>query len=328
VLASWAMADTASAPWTGPAATAVSATNERTIEVRFTAPWLSPFPLADPALAVHRPAAGERWPIGTGAWRPQESGTPLVATPAFGARLPVLMFRRVAAGDDRDALDEGTDVLVARDPAVVAYAATQPELVGLPLPWDRTYVLLQPWRARVETGPLDLPADHRSELEEAVRVEARPATGPFWWDDVRACGRTTAPPASHAQQGAWRVAYHRADRTARDLADRLVAIEARRVRAPGDRPMVSAGLSEGELAGALHAGVGAGFVLALPRAVLDPCAAARQLDRRAPWVAAIAGGPAQVMVPLVETRARLIARRGVGGITMDWDATPHLTPPP
>ena len=41
VLASWAMADTASAPWTGPAATAVSATNERTIEVRFTAPWLS-----------------------------------------------------------------------------------------------------------------------------------------------------------------------------------------------------------------------------------------------------------------------------------------------
>ncbi|MGH7676798.1 MAG: ABC transporter substrate-binding protein [Gemmatimonadales bacterium] len=330
VLASWAAGGSAGpAPWGGPLAEAVTIIDERTLEVRFVGAWDAvPVPLADPGLAVHQPAATSSWPWGTGAWRTEQSSGALVAAPAFGGTLPVLRFR-VTGGDARDALDDGADLLLTRDPAAVAYATRRPELASLPLPWDRTYVLLQPWRARAATGPVDLPDDVRADLEDAVREEARPATRPFWWDDVGACSDGAAPPGETAPPDGDRMAYSAEDRTARDLTGRLVArattwTQAREGVPRGGPRLVSAGLTPAEFARVLRAGTEGTFVLALPRTVLDPCAAVRELVGRAPWLAAAPGGPARAMAALVDTRPSVIVRRGVGRMTVDWDGTPSI----
>lgn len=42
----------------------------------------------------------------------------------------------------RDVLDAGIDLLVTDDPAIVSYATHRHERLTLPLPWDRTYVVL------------------------------------------------------------------------------------------------------------------------------------------------------------------------------------------
>jgi hypothetical protein len=181
---------------------------------------------------------------------------------------------------------------------VLDYAATQPAFAVVELPWDRVYVL----------AAVERPAMRLDGLEQAVRSEARRPQGDgFWWEELQTCGPApvAAPPAT-SPAAPRRIAYVRGDPTARDLAARIAALGGG----------TAAGLAPQEFAKALNGGTAAGYVLALPRAVPEPCRAAR--DLLPPWSASVA--------PLVETRARAVARRGVSRWAMDGDGTVHLAP--
>jgi hypothetical protein len=252
--------------------------------------------LADPALAVTKPAPDRGWPIGTGRYWVTGATTTPQEIRALTSAGDTLVFRPASGRDPRDLLDAGVDLLVTRDRAVLDYAATQPRFATLELPWDRTYVL----------AAAEPPAARLDGLEQAVRAEARRAAGPFWWEDLQTCGPppVAAPPG--AAPGARRVAYLRGDAAARDLAGRIAALTRG----------VAAGLAPPEFAAALAAGSEAGYVLPLPRTVPDACRAAR--DLLPPWPVAVA--------PLVDTRARAVVRRGVSPWVVDWDGTVHFAP--
>jgi hypothetical protein len=70
---------------------------------------------------------------------------------------------------------------------------------------------------------------------------------------------------------------------------------------------VAAGLAPSEYEAAIRAGDDAAYVLALPRAEADPCAAAELLVGAVPWLRAGA------ILPLVDTRATAIVKAGVSG---------------
>ena len=118
--------------------------------------------------------------------------------------------------------------------------------------------------------------------------------------------------------------YPRDDRTARGLAERVVAL-ARSGRLddvlPGgrdDRRPSAVGIDAAGYAAALAVGADLAYVLVLDRSVLDACVAVASLQAAAPWPA--------WLVPLVETRAHLVIRRLSGAIAIDWSGRPYLVP--
>jgi hypothetical protein len=258
--------------------------------------------LADPALAVSKPAPDRGWPIGTGRFWVTSATVTDSAVRAQSNGGDTIVFRLPlppsppAAGDARDLLDAsgGVDLLVTRDRALVDYAATQPRFAALELPWDRVYVFVSPTGAEPSLDG----------VEQAVRAEARPPEGDFWWKDLRACGVTAA--AVDTVVRPTRTAYRRGDPTARDLATRLAAV------AHG----TAAGLGPDPFGAALTGGADGGYVFWLPRTVRDACRAARDLLPR--WAVKV--------VALVETRPRAIARRGVSRWVVDGDGTVLLAP--
>ena len=308
VLAAWRAQDTAAvlAPWAGPVAQAVSAVDESTLVVRLDTTYAAvPRALADPSLAVAKRVAGLPAPLGTApywldaaAW--DRTASPLPGRP--GPMRPVLVFRPVGA-DARDALDEDAGAVVTDDPATLTYAAARSDLTSIPLPWDRTYVLLRPWH------DVAVP-DGAALAEDAVHVEARAAELPEWWREAAGCAGfparpgpdQPAPPAANAA-----IAYLQGDAVARGLAERLVAVRGDGRRAVGYRAAAFAALLRGGESEA---------VLALPRAALDACVALRRL--RARWPV-----PAGDVLPLVDVRRRLIVRRPLSGVYLDWDGVPR-----
>src|SRR5256714_7439441 len=124
VIASWRARDSAFAQ----SATVVS---DRTIAVR---PPVAPVqPLADPALAVTKRAPGGDWPIGTGGhWVSETDATGvLTAVPAGRGVLALLRRTDGPRGATRRALDEGSDLVITGDPAVLEYAGTRPGYVDV-----------------------------------------------------------------------------------------------------------------------------------------------------------------------------------------------------
>jgi hypothetical protein len=289
----------------------------------------APVALAEPALAVAAPQAGVPWPLGTTgltvtassangrtalALRPAATDGP----PAAPAAESGLQFLVAPAGDGRDLLDAGIDLLLTRDPAVLSYAATLAQFETRPLPWTRTYVFVTPENA----APSPLTADARRALaEDAVRGEARGADT-VWWEDLSGCG-PVAEPAPAPALTSTRIVYDGSDPVARDLAERIVALSvARRTDAlavVGDllrsprTGLQATGLAGPVLETALARGNEAGYLLALRRPPVGRCAEMRALAARAPWIAPAA------LVPLVETRHQAIVRRGRAGLTVEGD---------
>lgn len=178
----------------------------------------------------------------------------------------------------RDVVDVGVAVMATEDPDLIAYAAARPGLEVASLPWDRTYLRL----ARGATPPLggDHPAD-------AVRVDARDA-------EALSCD-TILPPPDSASATSSRVVYEAGDRTARELAERVVAIAGGRTTAVA--------LGPAELDAALRGGDDLAYIVSVPRVAEDGCNALAALARRAPWLA-----PHSVL-PLIDTRVHAIAPR-------------------
>jgi hypothetical protein len=256
-------------------------------EARDTVPRL----FADPSLAVSGNLAGGPGSLGRIDLPPME-GRPSIA------------FQLVRNGDPRDALDRGADLLVTRDPAVVDYVASRPEFTAFPLPWDHSYVLLQPSGAE----PVTITGDSvlRSLAQDAVRGEARPAEPPFWWDRLAGC--RVVPDPEGQRLSASRIVYPRDDAVARGLAERLVALVG------AGTSLRAAPLESAEFAAALRDRTERAYVIAAPRESLAPCRDATA------WPS---GASIQ---PLIDTRARAIVRRGSPDLTVDWDGTVRVLP--
>ena len=193
---------------------------------------------------------------------------------------PAHATARLLLGDAaRDAIDKGSTVIATDDLDVVAYAASRRDLEVTPLPWDRTYLHLSPTRQSTlgdGVGP------------DAVRVDARPAESPL----CDALATAAASPTDGPPSG--RVMYDTADRTARELAARVVAL--------ADRADVTAvGVPAAVLDDAIQRGTDLAYIVSIPR--ISYCDALAALSQRAPWLTSA------VIVPLIDTRAHAIAPR-------------------
>jgi hypothetical protein len=213
---------------------------------------------------------------------------------------PPVDFELSSAGDPRDALDRGVDLVVTRDPAVTEYVASRPEFVTFPLPWSRTYALLQFAGTQPISGIPGADSLRRSLASDVVQAEARPAQPPFWWSGPQSCRRdvlmgVTLPTSP-------RLVYSRTDETARALAERIVALS-------GNTQLRAAGLGEIDFAAALRDRRERGYIVFLPRNVAAPCHASAALPTGG-W-----------LEPLIDTRARAIVRRGAPPLSIDWDGS-------
>ena len=307
---------------------------------------------ARPELAVRTGAGVEGWPIGTGPFRPAD----LSRRPAPGSPVhltgPTALELRPPSPDPRDDLDLGADLLVSDDPAVIEYALATSAFEAFPLGWERAYLLLtrEPAVPASHPGepsgqapavPLVLRGPERALAalaRDAVRGEARaadwlPAACPI--PPAAASGepvRTLAP----------RVVYPAGDRVARSLAERLVA----QARRPGsadaawlsgslpalmgrERPS-AVGLPEPAFLESLRQGRDAAYLVSVEvDHEADGCGELERAAVLAPWLreaAARAGGGLEpaTAVPLVETRATLLVRRGLEGLALDGQGVLHL----
>jgi len=223
--------------------------------------------------------------------------------PGLGGGQAVLHFQAAPDTDPRDALDRGADLLMTRNPAFVEYAASRQDFAIFPLPWSRTYVLLQPATAE----PLVTAAGElRSLAQDAVRADARAAEPPFWWNEVAACPARVSPGSTPTSS---RVVYTRGDEVARGLAERAVAV------AGSGTGLRTEALEPAEFIALLRSGAERAFVVALPRQTLAPCREAVALPEGAR------------IQPLIDTRAHAIVRKGAPPLTVEWDGTVRVVEP-
>jgi hypothetical protein len=202
-----------------------------------------------------------------------------------------------ATGDLRDAIDRGVDLVVSGDPDLLEYAGRRPGLTRVPLPWRHLYLLLLEGRTG---GGAVLPADStgfRAALaENAVRTDARAADPSTWPDSAARCAPAPARLGSPSQT----IAYPAGDSTARELAERLVAVGA--PRALTVRP-----LEPDSFAAALRRGEAAEFIVRGPLTAPAPC------------VESSGWPPGARVIPLVETRAHAVVRRGAPPMIVELD---------
>jgi hypothetical protein len=216
-------------------------------------------------------------------------------------------FRVEPGSDPRDGLDRGADMVVTRDPSLVDYVSGRSELTPYPLPWSRTYVLIWSQAEPNElTVDLSAPVLRSSLARDAVRASARAAEPPYWWTDPTQC-----PDGSAVSPGttAPRIVYSNDDDVARRLAERIVALTRT------GSPLRAVGLQTDAFARAIQTGSDRAYVVGLPRQTLVPC---RDAFR---WPAG-----AQLL-PLIDTRAYAIIRKGTRPLTVDWDGVLRIVDP-
>ena len=161
-----------------------------------------------PSAAITKPAPDHGWPIGTGsrwitnATGPSSDADDAVLQPTVPGTAPRITFTR-GTEDARDALESHADVVITRDRAALAFAATRPAFTILPMAWTEEYVLVAPDPVSVDRG----------DLVSAVRVDAVPAENPGCPVTMGRTARLT---------GAHRVAYRRGDPAAEAIAARLI----------------------------------------------------------------------------------------------------------
>jgi hypothetical protein len=199
---------------------------------------------------------------------------------AFDTLPATALVRRLHGTQGRDALDAldtGPILIATEDVELVAYADVRDDVAVVPLPWDRTY-LRAGARLPESLGAVD-PA--------TVRVDARAAVA------LPDCALPVLPEESRPAAGpSGRVIYLAGDRTARELAERIVGVEG---------ASEAVGLAPAKLDAALHAGGDFAYIMSFLRAS-DWCRELIALTQRAPWI-----GSASV-APLVDTRAYTITR--------------------
>lgn len=307
VVSSWMKADTRGdsgrelRPEVRRLVRSVVAMDDRTLEVDLQSRRAdAAIVLAHTDLAIAAPVAGSSWPLGTRPLRMDSTGSSAISLSTLFGNSSTRFL--IAPGrDSRDLLDQGSDLLLTRDPRTVDYAVTLPQFQISPLPWQRTYVLLTPNRAGALSS---FSADERRALaQDAVRGPARGAEGPFWWESLADC-EIASPQASVQPQSPPRIVYDVDDSAARELAERFVGI--------GKYPRAS-GLAGDALAQALRRGNESAYILSLDRRPLDACREMQMLTDNSVWI------DPQSIIPLVDTRLQAIVRRGRSGLIIEWD---------
>jgi hypothetical protein len=246
--------------------------------------------LADPALALVDSALLDR----------AEKGE-IISLPARPGR-PGIEFW-LSSGEPRDMLDRGVDLLVTRNSELIEYAQSRTQFTTIPLPWTRTYLLVQPTPAE-QLNRMSL--DPQALARDVVHADARAAAIPPWLGEATTC---PTPPSGPTTVRTSRIAYQLGDDVARALAERIVAV------APPGTSLRSLGLSPAELVSHLQQGLEVGYVVSVPSRPLIPCRYAGVLPSTAR------------IEPLIETRAHAIVRNGVLPLTVDWDGTVRLAAP-
>ncbi|HYK09179.1 MAG TPA: hypothetical protein VEV39_00080 [Gemmatimonadales bacterium] len=174
--------------------------------IRVATSGFDPMPaVLAPSAAITKPAPDHGWPIGTGSrWITDAANDAddAVLQPTTPGTAPRITFAH-GTGDARDALESHADVVITRDRAALALAATRPRFAILPMAWNEEYVLIAPDPISVD----------RDDLVAAVRVDATPAGN-------EGCPATTGRQAKLS--GPHRVAYRRGDPTGEALAARLI----------------------------------------------------------------------------------------------------------
>jgi hypothetical protein len=332
-----------------------TAVGDRVLRVFFSGPRpQAPQLLAEAEFAVVGDMTSSRWPLGTGSYAiaaTDPSAGRVVASPAYGRPGPAIEFIALSRAEARDRLDRGVDVMVTGDPAVIDYVGAASELADIPLPWDRSYVLVSTTRVqelRRDSPVGALSSDLREAMaRDAVRGEARGARPPAWWQDLRVCGELAdvlvglppVPGGAYASSEPRRIVFALDDPVARDLAGRIVAIAGSRPSTSPEAVMLAAaipGLGSGgrvgvqgleglALAESLRDGDDFAYVLAVRRQPLDPCFEARRLLSRVQWLAVEGVELSQALVPLVETRKHVIVRRGTVGLVLDGEGTVRVS---
>jgi hypothetical protein len=302
----------------GSALGSVDPVDDRTFRIRLADRETLPWDLSESHFSLHSTLdsiAG--WPLGTGPYRP-DSTTLLQALSLVPAdttmALPVLEFWQLPAADPRDLLDRGADVMFTTDPSLIDYADKRGDRSSLPLPWSRTYslILSQP----AESLPASLAAlvdssraaGFRASLaRDAVRADSRASNVPTWTEE-RGCTivHTGSPVPSSVSKYRGLLIYPLGDRTAQDLAARLVALVPRRLR------WRAMGMGPKDLQQALEAAPGAAFVL--PGSYPDGVSCQELLQP-------------VIRLPLVDTRVHAVLRRGSPAWVVDGDGVLRMPLP-
>ncbi len=315
-----------------------------------------PLELSAPPFAVAK--IGNRWPRGTTPGsiniEPMESSLmyrrPLTITPLADNKKPVLVFLepgRSTSFDSRDLLEGQADVMITRDPDVIDYASSRPHLETVPLPWQRTYVLLSTTRVleiRLGDSPPGLDREFRDTLaRDAVPGLARGHETTDWWKKIGWCAamaegaglNEASAPYAHLpnSDAARRIVFDEDDPVARGIAERIVGLAAAGPgSSSGETSLAAAvpGLAEGpvglsaegltreELEISLEEGDDFAYIIWLPLHPSDPCTGIMQLINRANWLSQLGERFTEAMLPLVDTRNYAIVRKGTAGLSIDW----------
>ena len=299
-------ADTSGRYWTlelAAAASPPSADQPRWTAATLVATWQSDpdasHVLRDAGVVSLLPLDDARLVVGFAA--PTRDLPPVFAARALGVatgRSATLTEQVPGTGDLRDAIDGSVDLVVTGDPDLLDYAGRRPGLTPSALPWRRLYLLLLPPGdpALGAVLPADTSGFRTALAQNAVRTDARPAAASTWADSAARC----APAPARAGTPSKSIAYPDGDPTARELAERLVALAG--PAAPTARP-----LEPDSFAAALRRGDAGGFIVSGPLAAAAPCVES-------------SGWPAGARaIPLVETRAHAIVRRGAPPLAVEWD---------
>ena len=301
--------------------------------------------LADPAFALRRPVGDAPWPEGTGAYRVASSGNvrngalELVPVAADGTR-PRVVVTTANARDARDRLDAGADLVLTRDADVLGYAAARADVQSIPLPWDRTYVLLSPHELSISPATTPSADSARAALaRDVVRADARAAEGPYWWRSISSCAQRAIEHSVPSRAFRSSVVYRADDRVASQLAERLVAlaemtrstsnagaVDLTRDLLSSTPPAIAQGLQPAAFDSMFaRPAVPLAYVIDIPSHAIAPCAYVNQLLARAPWWSSSESDGLAGLVPLVETRAHAIVRGNRVSFVIDGMGVPHIT---
>lgn len=203
------------------------------------------------------------------------------------------------------------DVIVTRNPIVIAYAATRSDFLVKPLPWDITYVVVTATRPTAQTGPSL--AERTAIARDAVTADVRSATEPFAWrsDSICANSRMTTSQTFNSNAPPI-IAFSSDDIIARQLAERMVSLLTTNTRTSwiasefGQHRPVSGFRIAPFPADSLDT------ILATGRAIAAVRPVAR--DPRTPCGTRTNAPVPLGAIPLVDSRAHVLVRRGSGAM--------------
>jgi hypothetical protein len=221
-------------------------------------------------------------------WTPTQAEPPTIVS----LTVPLgIDLRELLDGAPLPAGGHRPDVVVTTDADVVAYATGRADYLVAALPWSVTYVLVPERATQVISFPTR--AERDAIARDAVTADARGAAEPFPWLTDTACADIGTFPMTARRPV---VGYSAGDATARQLAERIVSLAG----VKGGLPWATVAVGGDTSA----RGGDTADVLPVERDPRTVCTTAG--NARVP-----AGA-----VPLVDTRAHVIVRRGSGAAFM------------